>query len=218
MKTSTLGELEEALGAVAEFLEEFSAPAGAGREERIRQALDKLQARPNCLTQIPELLTEMYQEIRDALDTLRMGKSELKGIAADRLSSTNAKLIEVSNATESAATAMLDQLDRALALVDDIDASRGDDSTSKTRKLREELHGLISALQFQDITSQQLRHASSLIEDLEVRLNRVLGVFGATPTHEEHSAPPPTEAETFDPEATTLDPEARQAMVDSIFG
>ena len=44
--------------------------------------------------------------------------------------------------------------------------------------LREELSGLSSHLQFQDVTSQQLVHIAALLDDMRQRLSEVASMFG----------------------------------------
>src|SRR6185437_5897864 len=90
------------------------------------------------------------------------------------LHSTKDKLAEVSSATEVAANGILDGLDRAIAFVDELDAIADTDETraiAVRSSLRDELFQAIGCLQFQDITSQQLNYASSLLVDMEARLS-----------------------------------------------
>ena len=85
------------------------------------------------------------------------------------------KLAEIYSATEVATSEMLDGLDRALILVDQIEvAPASSDADADPRDgLREELHALVTLMQFQDITAQQLGSASTLLEDRMIRLAEV---------------------------------------------
>ena len=82
------------------------------------------------------------------------------------------KLIEVSSATEMATSELLDGLDRALLLVDQLEVgpSSSDDDADPRDDLREELHTLVTVLQFQDIAKQQLGNASTVLEERMLRL------------------------------------------------
>jgi len=72
-------------------------------------------------------------QIAEIVDSLQESKELLDRVAADRVRRTQAKLEEVSSATESAATSMLDGLDRALALVDEIEAVEEGKATEKEK-------------------------------------------------------------------------------------
>jgi len=180
-------------------------------------------------------------QIAEIVDSLQESKELLDRVAADRVRRTQAKLEEVSSATESAATSMLDGLDRALALVDEIEAVEEGKDEERRRdlrdRLRDELHTLINLLQFQDITNQQLGHASEVLLEIEARLQEVLHTFqrwgirhGVAPAGSREASltgaplPSPGEGEgsepepqIHDPNATTDGSENRQSVVDEIF-
>jgi chemotaxis regulatin CheY-phosphate phosphatase CheZ len=173
---------------------------------------------PAGVAALPGVLLRAYMEIVSILESLRRSRSILEKNAMERLQLTHEKLREVSSATEIAATDMLDGLDRALVLVDRMDEAP--DASKDTRGLlRDELFRVISCLQFQDITSQQLHYASTVLEDLEQRLNSLVRLI-------DHSLPEeaPTNGHvtkitgaTFDPNASTRDATTRQAVADEIF-
>ncbi len=69
---------------------------------------------------------------------------------------------------------------------------------------------IMDALQFQDITSQQINHANSILDTIDSKLQSLLRLIGeAFEVHEEVER-------SFDPEATTTNRKSRQAMVDSL--
>ena len=92
------------------------------------------------------------------------------------------KLTEVSSATEMATSELLDGLDRALRLVDQLEVgpSSSDDDADPRDDLREELHTLVTVLQFQDITKQQLGNASTVLEERMLRLAEVFDLSDGT--------------------------------------
>ena len=92
------------------------------------------------------------------------------------------KLIEVSSATEMATSELLDGLDRALLLVDQLEVgpSSSDDDADPRDDLREELHTLVTVLQFQDITKQQFGNASTVLEERMLRLAEVFDLSDGT--------------------------------------
>ena len=92
------------------------------------------------------------------------------------------KLTEVSSATEMATSELLDGLDRALLLVDQLEVgpSSSDDDADPRDDLREELHTLVTVLQFQDTTNQQLGNASTVLEERMLRLAEVFDLSDGT--------------------------------------
>jgi chemotaxis regulatin CheY-phosphate phosphatase CheZ len=182
-------------------------------------------------------LHRVYGEIIAIVECLRDSRSLLERASVERLHRTHAKLREVSSATEVATTGLLDSLDTALALVDRLEPAAGssagdangasppptgaDDHAATRDELREELHSMMSLLQFQDITAQQLGHAASVLEDIEGRLISVAKVFdfdldlGESERADDGEVA--GEIVTNDPNASTLGAESRQALADAIF-
>jgi chemotaxis regulatin CheY-phosphate phosphatase CheZ len=172
---------------------------------------------------LPEVLLRAYHEINAILGSLRQCRSVLERTTATRLHRTQEKLREVSSATETAATSMLDGLERALTLVDVLEVPAGDADAESKRSahtnLRNELHQLVSCLQFQDITSQQLGYATNVLEEVETRMAAVAELLDASPLEiiKLDATESSDEPRAFDPAASTLDADNRQAVADSIF-
>lgn len=173
------------------------------------------------LTRLPQVLLSAYGEIVAVLERLQKSRGILQRVAMDRLQRTHEKLAEVNTATEMAASDMLDGLDRALGLVDRLEEPALDpaDAAATRNSIRDELHQLISCLQFQDITSQQLTYASSVLVDLEQRLHAIVTMFGYEfkPGFAPVADAGLEASSTFDPAASTHDAEIRQAVADEIF-
>lgn len=215
---SLLNESEETLRLIDSLLDEFqsrSEDAEDDRRERLSRLLDRLQDRPGARNALPILLLRAYEEISDALEALRQSRGILEHATVERVQQTNEKLREVSSATEIATTDILNGLDHALALVDRLEDAANEDAANVRAELRDELFRLIGCLQFQDITSQQLQYASSVLLDIEQRLTAVADLFdlgmSSTPGGVERSSL------TYDPGASMLNAESRQALVDEIF-
>ena len=189
-----------------------------------------------------------YSEIMSIVGSLRESRGLLEQAAMDRLQHTNQKLQEVSSATELATTGMLDGLERSLDLVNRLHDGESEQPEAESTaddlrvnndvrdELRDELHQLITLLQFQDITAQQLGYASGVLTDIEERLVRIAQVFDVAGlgTMMERGEPAEAEAEAeaagndageehegtpgiCDPHASTLDADDRQAVADEIF-
>jgi hypothetical protein len=189
---------------------------------------DPLRVRPDrggqggALAGLPTTLLRAYSEICSVLQTLRQGRDALRQVTVETIQHTNAKLHEVSSATEVAATGILDGLDRAIAMVDELDAldASGDGRPAEIRsQLRDELFQAIGCLQFQDITAQQLSYASSILVEMEARLAEVVHAFD--PADAMALPPPPAPAppvpRAFDPSASLGGADGRQALVDKLF-
>ncbi|MHB1297453.1 MAG: hypothetical protein ACYC0B_02895 [Gemmatimonadaceae bacterium] len=168
---------------------------------------------------LPQTLMKAYDEVCAVLESLRQSRDVLHRTTVSRLQHTTAKLQEVTDATEVAATGILDGLDRSIGLVDELERldTSGDAAADGVRgQLRDELFQAQAALQFQDITAQQLTYAASLLVDMEERL---LVIAQALDPSIQGEVPRPTFAAggTFDPGATMKNADGRQALADAIF-
>lgn len=173
---------------------------------------------PRSIAEMMAIVQQGYGGLVAVLNSLRQSRSMLERSAVERISHTHDKLKEVSAATELAATDILDGLERAGTIVDELDALDGqatDTPAAALRaRLRDELFALVGHMQFQDITSQQLAYASSVLGELEARLSSLVQVFDAG--IEEPAPAPALAGVAFDPEATTRDRASRQALADDI--
>jgi hypothetical protein len=176
------------------------------------------------LVGLSQILAQSYGEIVKVLGSLRESRTVLKRTAVYQLHQTHDKLREVTNATQVAATDILDGLDRAVALVDDMDARVKDGDADGGRdlrnKLRDELFSLMGCMQFQDITAQQLTYASSVLTEIESRLSQLATVLDPTGLQVAAGAtisPGSAVPVTFDPRASMENAESRQAVADQIF-
>jgi chemotaxis regulatin CheY-phosphate phosphatase CheZ len=194
---------------------------------RLRTALDfHRNTAPAGHIVLTELLERGQGEIRSVLDSLAQSRHLLQRTAVAKIHRTQDKLREVSSATESAATDVLDGIERATEMVDALDAiaaraSEPDKRAAQLRNLlRDELFALMGHMQFQDIASQQLNHAASILEDMETRLASIARVFDPKQLSAQERAaigkPPIANAVAFDPGATTKDASERQALADSV--
>lgn len=222
---SRLGALAHDLEATLRLTEDLIREIrrdGVATPVRMREIADQLADR-SALSGLPSALLTAYGEITAALGGIRLSREALEAQAIDRLHHTHAALAEVSTATETAATAMLDGLDRTLALIEQLAADPADGRNRSTtcNALREEVNGLFGYLQFQDIITQRLQGAAELLAEVERRLAAVADLFKAPETPE--AVPPagdvPSEASkprSFDPDASIRDREQRQAVADSV--
>ena len=74
---------------------------------------------------------------------------------------------------------------------------------------------IMDALQFQDITSQQMDHAASLLEEIEGKLQNILAIVGYDPTA--MTGKIPTKVRAYDPHADMTEKKTDQQAIDSLF-
>jgi hypothetical protein len=195
-------------------------------------AADDTSALPDALgdmslpaAALPEILMRTSREITAVLDTLHRSRDFLERAAVPRLRRTNLKLLEASEATESATHELLDGLDRSLVLIDELGrqlAHQGawpDGFAHKQSELRTEVHRLINSLQVQDIVAQQIAFAMRVLQDTERRMIAIseyfdVAVFGRT---ESATVDEANWAHEFDTGATMARGPERQALADTIF-
>jgi chemotaxis regulatin CheY-phosphate phosphatase CheZ len=195
-------------------------------EQRLRTALSPAAAPAMGLIGLSDMLARGYAEILGVLDSLRQSRHLLERAAVEKIQHTHDKLREVSDATETAATDILNGLDHANTMVDALDAyaaehGEPDEKAGAIRTaLRDELFALMGHMQFQDITSQQLNYASAVLTEMETRLAHIARVFDPASFGIAASEPvataDPSAPVTFDPNASTQNREERQAMADQI--
>jgi chemotaxis regulatin CheY-phosphate phosphatase CheZ len=221
-----LYDSEAALRLVDSAIEDIrdARPTEPARYATIREQL--AASGPLGLIGLSEVLARSYGEIVSVLGSLRQSRNVLQRTTVEKLQHTHEKLREVSSATETAATDILNGLDRAVAIVNDMDAkANASDAPAGAElrdKLRDELFSLMGCMQFQDITSQQLNYASSVLTEMEARLAELASIldpatFGGTGSGLSASSLVPTGPLTFDPAASTENAEARQAVADEVF-
>ncbi len=178
------------------------------------------------LSELPAILERANAQILGVLARLRESRAAIETTAIEKLASTHEKIKEVTSATEDAAINIMDACDRATQMVDELDAIDAEPAPNRERagevrgSLRDELFMMMGALQFQDITSQQLAHASAVLVDMEARLIDIARLFDTrvdvSPFLTQVASSAPDE-KTYDPNATTRDSESRQALADEIF-
>lgn len=207
-------------GALVSELKEQAAAMGA-------EAVEEAAVEAEPVASLPNILRRTSQEITAVLNSLYRSRVLLEQAAVPRLQRTHVRLKAVTQATESATHDMLDKLDHASLLIDEIGVriTTGIPAADKEAlqlhaDLREEAHRLVMCLQFQDIVTQQIGYATHVLEETERRMTQLASQFKTTVFGQaeleavdevEWSAP-------FDPDATTTCPRERQAVADDVFG
>ncbi len=171
------------------------------------------------------LLASEHDHVLTVLDDVRRTRLAVEQTATQKIRRTHDKLLEVSNTTQVAASDILDGLDRSMGIIDQLDecaeveGERAVRATTLRGTLRDELFQLMGAMQFQDITSQQLAHAGSVLAEVETRLAQI--AIALNPMIDPSNVPrlaSETAAKAFDPDATMVNRAQRQAVADEILG
>lgn len=228
-----LSESEAALRMMDAILEELQAGDDDGEdavtEHVAAQVMQRLEAVTAGSTDLTALVMHVYLDVIETLKILRRTRSALERTTVEQVQATQEKLLEVSSTTELAATDLLDGLDRAIGMIDRLDSLAAEGNTEESEKLRaelrDELFRLIVVLQFQDIAAQQLSHASNVLRGVERRLERVVGLLDDADLVSSSESAAGTDAADhahdrprgYDPAASMLGAEDRQALADEIF-
>ena len=176
------------------------------------------------LADLPLILERANGQIRAVLSHLRETRQALQSTTFEKLQTTHDKIKEVTSATEDAAINIMDACDRANQIVDELDGIDASETPDRAKAselrstLRDELFMMMGALQFQDITSQQLAHASSVLVEMETRLADIANLFDSSLATDRPLATLATvDEKAYDPNATIRNAEERQNLADSIF-
>lgn len=175
------------------------------------------------------------EELAEALNGLIASFDKLKAPLVEshsQVPQATDQLDKISEQTEQAAQKMLDvvesitqreesvvaDLERIHELASDKDAEIAAlaESASKQARLNlDDAFTMLDALQFQDITSQQMDHAASLLEDIESKLNDILSMVGHKTDNSSMNKARKQRA--YDPHADMYDKKTDQRDIDSLF-
>lgn len=144
-------------------------------------------------------------------------------------------LDKINEQTEAATQKMLDMVEAVTqreeeiiqsleSLKDDITGdnkekiiSHIDTLIKKATENNDDTFTIMGALQFQDITSQQLNYAVHMLIDLEDKLGKVLVVMNGDEVVEKVSVKPAGKARAYDPHADMNDKKTEQSDIDNLF-
>jgi hypothetical protein len=215
-------ELQCTLNLLDELLRELRATDDTdGTLDRVHNLVEALGRRQD-LARLPAMLLGAYNEVSEALGGIRLSRGALEAQALTHLRDSSNKISEVSSATESAALGLLDGLDHVMTMIDGIamlvpgTAAERAPCNAALAAVQAEISVLFNHLQFQDITSQQLRGVAEKLGAVETRLESVASVLDHSTIA---SAPQlrPTVEGSFNPDASMRDITRRQGLADVAF-
>ncbi len=183
---------------------------------------------------IQKEITELTRSINTIIDNFKQLKNPLQESKEKVPVATN-QLDKISEQTEAATNHMLDLIEKMSIREDEVISGLRElrkllpENSEKMIKLMDNIiekvdlnvndaFTLMNALQFQDITSQQMNHAAALLEEIEVKLIQIQEVFGsATKADLDGAVSHKKKGRVYDPHADLYEKKTEQKDVDSIF-
>lgn len=121
-----------------------------------------------------EVLLRAHAELSTTVERLRQSRIMLESAASRRGAEERHG---VATGEGHATSVVLHGLDQALLVLDRLDEDDAERGATLRRALRHQLHACMSQVQLEDITAQQLRHASKLMGGMENRLARIAAML-----------------------------------------
>ena len=154
----------------------------------------------------------------------------------EKVPQATSQLDKITQQTEAATTRMLDVVEQMtqreeviIRGLNEIRSAAAGGSSNSIESLTQGLiitstdnlnaaYQIMESLQFQDITAQQMDHAASLLEDVEIKLNGILVMLGASVSlAPDMPSRAPRRPRAYDPHADFVDRRTDQKDIDSLF-
>jgi chemotaxis regulatin CheY-phosphate phosphatase CheZ len=176
-------------------------------------------------------IAELWTSINGLIASFRRLKTPLLE-SHQKVPQATSQLDKISEQTEAAAHRMLDMIEQITQREQEVIDGLGNIKSAAAEAQNERIVSLVSdieskagtnlndaytimdALQFQDITSQQMNHAAALLEEIENKLRHILGVVGADGVPSEQSS---RKSRAYDPHADLFDRKTQQTDIDNLF-
>ncbi len=152
-------------------------------KKAIEDILEGIKEINTELSDVPITLDKTYDIIKDIINSVSQSRAQLKGAVEGLIKQTGDQITKVTSATEEATNKMLDVSDtlteKQNTLIEKIDKiiEEKPDLTSLFEEIKEDIYSqqddtfmILDHLQFQDITSQQLEGAFSMLGQIEEKL------------------------------------------------
>src|SRR5262249_49436883 len=155
-----LYDSEASFRLVDHAIEELSA-SGAELDREATGFLAHVMSQPGGFAELSRTLLRAYAETAAIVGRFRETAGMLVSAGSEKVQQMHGHLREVTSATETATTDILDGLSRANTLAEQLDGASTPSDDERHRmaaSLREELANVVNHLQFQDITGQQLKY------------------------------------------------------------
>ncbi len=112
--------------------------------------------------EIIPFLSDLFSFLKGIIPLIAEMNNSLQD-TAQKLPTASDRIDDVTKATEYATVEILDALDRISTSLENLQDHKQDVQTEKINNMHEEIANIVTALQFQDITSQKLDHANKIL-------------------------------------------------------
>jgi len=112
--------------------------------------------------EIIPFLSDLFSFLKGIIPLIAEMNNSLQD-TAQKLPTASDRIEDVTKATEYATVEILDALDRISTSLENLQDHKQDVQTEKINNMNEEIGNIVTALQFQDITSQKLDHANKIL-------------------------------------------------------
>jgi chemotaxis regulatin CheY-phosphate phosphatase CheZ len=181
---------------------------------------DELRGLRQSINSMLVQFQRLHSPIRESQEKMPVASQQLQKITAETEAATN-RVLDMAEAITGRESTLITKLSALHDQAVRLGAAALDEEISACRALseqnRNDTFAIMEALQFQDITSQQINHTMDLLQDIESRLGSLLEVVEV----DQELSPPPDKPEVkkqtaYDPNAQfTLD-QTGQKDVDSV--
>ena len=192
---------------------------------------------PNTLqSKIQREIGELSDAVNKVVDSFRQVRNPLVE-SQEKVPMATDQLDKISEQTEAAAHQMLDRIEQitqreeeiisGLGQIKQLASASGDENigavtdsiSSKAETNLNDAFMIMDALQFQDITAQQMNHAASLLEDIEVKLRHIVAALNGEEAESASSDDGQRQKKNrvYDPHADFADKRTEQEDIDSLF-
>jgi chemotaxis protein CheZ len=189
-------------------------------KELVSKIQDELQGLTTTVSDVVLTFKKLQDPIEESRARVPQATMQLEKITAQTEQATNQVIDMVENITNISDQVVqeIGQLRHALPATYFKNRSVVRDTVNsietKAQQNLDNAYVILNALQFQDITSQQVQHASTLMEEIENRLRNLMGIFkGDIDLQKLESA---VKTRVYDPEASFGDSQDTQEAVDSL--
>ncbi len=184
---------------------------------------------------IQEEIAELVASVNQIVTKFKELQKPLKE-SSEKVPKATEQLDKINEQTEAATHQMLDRVEKIVQQIEDskkgleeIKVCTKDGRTGDISALADDLieradvtcndaYTIMDALQFQDITAQQMNHAASLLEDIEVKLQNLMELLKGQPDDETDGGhQQERKARVYDPHADLFDKKTDQSAIDDMF-
>lgn len=184
---------------------------------------------------IQKEISELAASVSEIVTKFKELQNPLKE-SSEKVPKATKQLDKISEQTEAATHQMLDRVEKIVQQVEyskkgleeikvcTKDGRAGDVSAladvliEKANVTCNDAYYIMDALQFQDITTQQMNHAASLLEDIELKLQKIMVAMKDQPSDEtDDENQRDRKTRVYDPHADLFDKKTDQSAIDDMF-